>query len=70
MPEIIVIGSGVIGLSAARRAQLAGYDVGIITRDPPQATTSLAAGAMWSASDLQGRKQGAGRPPRWTTCFP
>ncbi len=55
MPEIIVIGSGVIGLSAARRAQLAGYDVGIITRDPPQATTSLAAGAMWSASDLHGR---------------
>ena len=55
MPEIIVIGSGVIGLSAARRAQLAGYNVGIVTRDLPLATTSVAAGAFWSASSMQGK---------------
>lgn len=55
MPEIIVIGSGVIGLSVARRAQIAGYDVGIITRERPQATTSMAAGALWSASGMQGK---------------
>ena len=57
MPDIIVIGSGVIGLSAARCLQLAGYDVHIITRDLPLSTTSLAAGAMWSASNLEGRSR-------------
>lgn len=57
MPQIIVIGSGVIGLSAARALQLAGYDVRIITRALPQQSTSIAAGAMWSASDLEGRNR-------------
>lgn len=57
MPEVIVIGSGVIGLSAARALQLAGYDVGIVTRDLPEQSTSIAAGAMWSASDLEGRSR-------------
>ncbi len=57
MPEIIVIGSGVIGLSAARCLQLSGYDVRIVTRELPLATTSVAAGAMWSASDLKGRSR-------------
>ncbi len=55
MREVIVIGSGVIGLSAARCLQLSGYDVRIITRELPLATTSVAAGAMWSASGLEGR---------------
>ena len=57
MPQIIVIGCGVIGLSAARALQLAGYDVGIVTRDLPEQSTSIAAGAMWSASDLEGRSR-------------
>jgi len=57
MSPIIVIGSGVIGLSAARALQLAGYEVHIVTRDLPEETTSIAAGAMWSASDLEGRSR-------------
>ena len=57
MPEIIVIGSGVIGLSAALRLQQAGYQARILTRELPQATTSVAAGAMWSASSLDGRQR-------------
>ena len=55
MPDIIVIGSGVIGLSAALNLQESGYQVGIFTRDLPQSTTSVAAGALWSASKLDGR---------------
>ena len=55
MPDIIVIGSGVIGLSAALELQRAGYETHILTRELPQATTSVAAGAMWSASALEGR---------------
>lgn len=57
MPEIIVIGSGVIGLSAALDLQAAGYQTRILTRELPQATTSVAAGAMWSASGLEGRQR-------------
>ena len=57
MPEIIVIGSGVIGLSAARALQLAGCDVGIVTRALPEGTTSIAAGAAWSGSGLEGRSR-------------
>ena len=57
MREVIVIGSGVIGLSAARCLQLSGYDVRIITRELPEQSTSIAAGAMWSASDLEGRSR-------------
>ena len=57
MPKVIVIGSGVIGLSAARCLQLKGYDVHIVTRELPLSTTSMAAGAMWSASDLEGRSR-------------
>lgn len=57
MREVIVIGSGVIGLSAARCLQRSGYDVRIVTRELPLATTSVAAGAMWSASGLEGRSR-------------
>ncbi|MCY3832207.1 MAG: FAD-dependent oxidoreductase [Chloroflexi bacterium] len=55
MSDIIIIGSGVIGLSAALDSQAAGYQARILTRDLPGATTSMAAGAMWSATDLDGR---------------
>ena len=57
MPKIIVIGSGVIGLCSALALQDAGYAVGILTRELPQATTSMAAGALWSASEMQGRQR-------------
>ncbi|MDE2635223.1 MAG: FAD-dependent oxidoreductase [Chloroflexota bacterium] len=57
MSQVIVIGSGVIGLSSARCLQLAGYDVRIVTRELPLATTSVAAGAVWSGSDLDGRSR-------------
>ncbi len=57
MPEIIVIGSGVIGLSAARALQQAGCDVHIVTHELPLATTSAAAGAVWSGSGLEGRSR-------------
>ena len=55
MPRIIVIGCGVIGFSSALDLQAAGYEVAIVTRDLPDETTSMAAGAMWSASDLDGQ---------------
>ncbi len=54
MLDIIVIGSGVIGLSAALNLQSAGYQTRILTRDLPQSTASMAAGALWSATDLDG----------------
>ena len=38
MLKVIVIGSGVIGLSSARCLQLAGYDVRIVTRELPLQT--------------------------------
>ena len=61
MQEVTVIGSGVIGLSAALCLQQAGYQVRILTRDLPQFTTSVAAGAVWSGSGLEGRARGWAR---------
>ncbi len=55
MPDILVIGSGVIGLSAALNLQAAGYPTRILTRDLPPSTTSMAAGALWSATQLDGK---------------
>ncbi len=57
MTDIIVIGSGVIGLSAASILQRAGYQVRILTREMPLDTTSVAAGAVWSGSDLDSRSR-------------
>lgn len=57
MSEIIVIGSGVIGLSSARCLQDAGFSVRILTREMPLDTTSVAAGAVWSGSALEGRSR-------------
>ena len=57
MPAIIVIGSGVSGLSCARRLQLAGYEVNIVTRELPLHTTSVAAGAAWSGTGLPERSR-------------
>ena len=58
MSEIIVIGSGVIGLSSARCLQEAGFSVRILTREMPLNTTSVAAGAVWSGSALAGKSRG------------
>ena len=55
MADVTVIGSGVIGLSTARILQGAGHQVRILTREMPLQTTSVAAGAAWSGSDLMGR---------------
>ena len=57
MPEVTVIGSGVIGLSAALNLQSAGFDVRVLTRDMPQATASSAAGAVWSGGSVSGRSR-------------
>lgn len=59
MSEVTVIGAGVSGLSSALNLQLAGFEVRILTRDPPQATASSAAGAVWAGGSL------AGRARRW-----
>ena len=55
MPEVTVIGGGVIGLSAALNLRLAGFEVRVLTRDMPQATASSAAGAAWSGRSVSGR---------------
>lgn len=55
MTPIIVIGSGVSGLSSAFQLQQAGFEVSIISRDRPQNTTSIAAGAFWSGRKAQDR---------------
>ena len=45
--EALVIGAGVIGLSAAIRLQEAGWRVRIWTARPPEETTSAVAAALW-----------------------
>jgi D-amino-acid oxidase len=45
--EALVIGAGVIGLTAAVRLQEAGWRVRIWTAEPPERTTSAVAAAIW-----------------------
>lgn len=45
--RIVVIGSGVIGLTTCLRLKESGFDVKMITRDLPQDTTSIVAAAFW-----------------------
>lgn len=47
MKEAVVIGCGVIGLSAAIRLREAGVDARIVTADLPENTTSAVAAAIW-----------------------
>jgi D-amino-acid oxidase len=47
MPEVLVLGSGVIGLTTAVRTAEAGYRTRVLARDPITATASAAAGAFW-----------------------
>lgn len=45
--RILVVGAGVIGLTAAVRLLEAGHRVNVIARDLPLETTSVVAGALW-----------------------
>jgi D-amino-acid oxidase len=45
--DAVVIGAGVSGLTTAVRLAESGMRVRVWTADPPEATTSMAAGAMW-----------------------
>jgi D-amino-acid oxidase len=47
MPEAIVVGAGVVGLTAAIRLREAGVAADVVARDPPLATTSAVAAALW-----------------------
>jgi len=45
--DVLVIGAGVIGLTTATCLAETGVSVAIATAEPPQRTTSVAAGAIW-----------------------
>jgi D-amino-acid oxidase len=47
MPEVIVVGAGVVGLTAAIRLREAGIVADVVASDPPEATTSAVAAALW-----------------------
>ncbi len=47
VPPVVVLGAGVSGLSVAIELLERGYQVEIWARDPPAATTSAVAGAVW-----------------------
>jgi D-amino-acid oxidase len=47
MPEVIVAGAGIVGLTAAIRLREAGIAADVVARDPPAATTSAVAAALW-----------------------
>src|SRR5262245_10021863 len=47
-PEVLVIGAGVSGLTTAICLAEGGFAVRILTKESPHATTSCAAGAIWS----------------------
>jgi D-amino-acid oxidase len=46
-PDVLVIGAGVIGLSVAVAVLEAGLTVTVYAAEPPDRTTSAAAGALW-----------------------
>lgn len=45
--NVVVVGSGIIGMSSALRLAQAGYRVEILTREPALQTTSAVASAFW-----------------------
>ena len=47
MPEVLVVGAGVVGLTAAIRLREAGIAADVVAREPPERTTSAVAAALW-----------------------
>ncbi|QYJ05577.1 FAD-binding oxidoreductase [Nocardioides panacisoli] len=47
MSRVIVVGAGVVGLTAAVRLAEAGHRVDVVARDRPRETTSSVAAALW-----------------------
>src|SRR3954470_16451173 len=47
MGRVIVVGSGVVGLSCALRLLEAGHRVDVLARELPRETTSAVAAAIW-----------------------
>jgi len=47
MGQVLVAGAGVVGLTAAIRLREAGVDADVVAREPPLATTSAVAAALW-----------------------
>ena len=47
MPEVLVVGAGVVGLTAAIRLREAGVGADVVAREPPLDTTSAVAAALW-----------------------
>jgi D-amino-acid oxidase len=52
-----VVGAGVIGLTTAVQLAEAGWNVQVLTKDPPTGTTSAAAGAMWGPYLVEPRRR-------------
>src|SRR5262245_63245223 len=44
---VTVVGAGVIGLTTALRLAEAGHEVSVVAREPPLASTSAVAAALW-----------------------
>ena len=59
--DVLVIGSGVAGLTSAISLAEAGLRVAIRTAAPPEATTSAVAGAVWGPVNVRP----AGRVREW-----
>jgi D-amino-acid oxidase len=47
VPEVVLVGAGVVGLTAAIRLREAGVVADVVAREPPAATTSAVAAALW-----------------------
>jgi D-amino-acid oxidase len=61
MTDVIVVGGGIIGLTAAVRLRQRGADVGVWTADEPEQTVSSVAAAVWHPT----RTDGDPRMLRW-----
>lgn len=81
MPAVLVVGGGVIGLTVTIRLREAGIAADVVARDPPEATTAVAAAlwypyrafprervAGWSARGFQVLSALAGEPGSGVPC--
>ena len=59
--DVLVIGAGVSGLTTAVCLAEAGAKVRVITKEPPESTTSAAAGAVWAPYRIGGDSQRIGQ---------